>query len=361
MIYELQRQLNKESRYNEEYFTDFAAKMTFADSNFFLVVMPFMYNRMKKYQLKVDRKVKEIISKESIYYELIEMTKQHHLEVDTNLYYLSSFIISLTPMTPNIRILDEIMDVMKTIINKFTAHAGSTITDQEHFVDQLHLHFRPLFFRLLFKIPVNNPLTLEIKEKYHYIFNLVERSVGESIVGFNLTFSDSEIAYLTLHFASIYFQITKNRHNNILYQGSIYCPNGIGTSLLLKNELEVLLPNWSFETLSDLNLLNEVSKDSEIIFTTTIIPLNEIQERDIIIVPPILSARDQHTIIEKTSSIVGEKDSIKVAKVLQVVRSHVPENTMKKIMTELQESLEIEMEERKVLPMLSEITKPELI
>ncbi|MCB6288720.1 PRD domain-containing protein, partial [[Clostridium] scindens] len=94
---------------------------------------------------------------------------------------------------------------------------------------QLYSHFRPAYYRLLCRLPIFNPLCDKVREEYRELYQLVEETMKPFHVIFGGDIPAGEIAYLTMHFASIYsdqkaFEIAKQK------TALVVCSNGIGSS-----------------------------------------------------------------------------------------------------------------------------------
>src|SRR5699024_1899930 len=85
---------------------------------------------------------------------------------------------------------------------------------------------------------------------------------------------DSELAYLTIHFSSIYddLRVIKNKTEK---KALIICLEGVGTSALLYNELIDMFPNLDFYKPISASEFNHHDYKPDIIFTTKI--LKELQ------------------------------------------------------------------------------------
>ncbi|MFN1906230.1 PRD domain-containing protein [Clostridioides difficile] len=74
---------------------------------------------------------------------------------------------------------------------------------------QLYSHFRPAYYRLLFKLPIYNPICEKVKEEYKLVYRIVSNAMKEFCGLFGEEIQEEELAYLTMHFATL-FQIKKN-------------------------------------------------------------------------------------------------------------------------------------------------------
>ena len=97
-----------------------------------------------------------------------------------------------------------ISDMVGKIMTRFEYLSGVHYQDREEIFIQLYSHFRPAYYRLLFKLPIFNPLCDKVKEEYGELYQLMEETMKPFHVIFGEEIQSGEIAYLTMHFASIY-------------------------------------------------------------------------------------------------------------------------------------------------------------
>ena len=68
--------------------------------------------------------------------------------------------------------------IMDRIINQVKAYTGIEFRDSIQFRKDLYAHLYPAFYRLLFDIPLNNPLKEQILKDFNSLFHLVRRSLS---------------------------------------------------------------------------------------------------------------------------------------------------------------------------------------
>ncbi|MDK7113275.1 PRD domain-containing protein, partial [Bifidobacterium breve] len=66
--------------------------------------------------------------------------------------------------------------------------------------DNLTEHFSRTYLRIIKEVYMNNPLTSEIKTLYPYAFNVLFDIVQTLSQRADITLSEDEIAFLTIHF-----------------------------------------------------------------------------------------------------------------------------------------------------------------
>ncbi|WP_370294320.1 transcription antiterminator [Rossellomorea marisflavi] len=206
--------------------------------------------------------------------------------------------------------------VLNQILTKFEALACVTFTDRSSAYDALYLHLKPAYYRLLFNIPVANAHLNSIKKEYGELFTLVKKSVTplESLVGKYIP--DDEIGYMTLHFgAFIQNQHLPYRKNRAI----IVCPNGIGTSYMIKHKLQSLLPEIEIIRVMSIREFKE-HEGIGVDFVFSTVPLET--TKPVIIVHPVLNAIDQARVLQEVDTLIhcGRISTPKIDSLMQVIR-----------------------------------------
>lgn len=280
--------------------------------------------------------------------------------------YVTAWVLGLSTGNSQKKTFDRplILGIVRRLATRFEHLAGIRFLDNESITRRLYEHLRPAYYRLLFHLPIVNPLIQKIKDEYSEMYALVSEAIAPLKPLFKNTIPADEIAYLTVHFAASTFEeneeiVKKNR-------GIILCPSGIGTSLILLKELETLFPN--------IELTNREFRDSksldefDIIFTTTITAEILSCPKPFIVVSPILTPNEKYSLIGRVHSLLDNEKVIDptTRDILRVVEKHVNKTQFSKIESEVMYQLgsreaQVILEERGNLPLLSEITGPDLI
>ena len=146
-----------------------------------------------------------------------------------------------------------IADITGRIMSRFEQLTGIRAPCQEDMFTRLYSHIRPAYYRLLFGIPILNPLTEKVKQEYPDLYQIVARAVKPACSLAGREFPEDEIAYLTMHFAVLY----EGMHPAAATSRSralILCRNGVGSSAVLHAVLTELFPQLAFETADSLDL-----------------------------------------------------------------------------------------------------------
>lgn len=137
---------------------------------------------------------------------------------------------------------------------------------REELVTGLQKHIIPAYYRLKYGLCCDNSYTETIKRDYADLFILVKKALRplQEELGFDIP--DGEVSYFVIHFGG-YLQ----RHSQPLspYRAVIVCPNGVSSSLIIKEHLRTLFTKISFAEVTRLERLRELNPDSyDLIFST---------------------------------------------------------------------------------------------
>lgn len=129
----------------------------------------------------------------------------------------------------------DIRKISSNIIDSVEKYLEMKILDRDRLNRDLSNHLTPAISRLTMKLNIRNPLLDNIKDKYSNIFKACEKAceILKEIVNVS-TIPESEIAYITLHFAAA---IERTIEQEKVVAVTV-CPSGIGTSKLLASNIQ---------------------------------------------------------------------------------------------------------------------------
>ncbi|GGI18013.1 BglG family transcription antiterminator [Gottfriedia solisilvae] len=186
-----------------------------------------------------------------------------------------------------------IEDVLREIIEEFERLAFVHLKDKELLFQQLYIHFRPAYYRIMYSISSNNPLTKKVKKIYPELFHLTKKSLRpiEKLLGFSML--EDEVAYFTIHFGGwLRRQGTRLDERK---RAIVVCPNGIGISNILVSTLRELFPDILFLDVLSIRDMANYSIQYDLVFSTvhlrTKLPLY--------VIPPILDIQEKQKLRQK--------------------------------------------------------------
>lgn len=231
--------------------------------------------------------------------ELLKVRPTIKALTDTDIYYISAWIlgISVGDVEEDTADCAVIAEIVEKIMVRFESLSGIHYNNCENIFRKLYSHFRPVYYRLLFKLPIVNPLSERVKREYSDLYQLINETVRPFTGLFHKAILDAEIAYLTIHFTVIY---SKTIVSEVVprKKALIVCLNGIGSSAILYSELTELFPEMYFYP--PMESSHELDKELkiDIIFTTNdMLDLNiNIGDIPIIKVSPIMNFSERYQI-----------------------------------------------------------------
>ena len=201
---------------------------------------------------------------------------------------------------PDSSIINELVE---RIFDRFERLSGIRFKDKKTVKKQVYSHFRPAYYRLFFHLPIINPLSKKIVQEYPDLFQIVKETMKPIENLFGTMIPDEEISFLTIHFASLI-------DNNDEYQvkrkvGIIVCPNGIGSSAIIYNELKNLFPDMIFIGPIETNEIYQKKQDYDMIFTT--VPNMRLYslKKPVYTVNPIMTIDEKYNLVQEIQNGLG--------------------------------------------------------
>lgn len=221
-------------------------------------------------------------------------------------YYITSWILGISFGDINEDTKDCILisDIVGKIMTRFESLSGARYHNKQEIFIQLYSHFRPAYYRLMFKLPIYNPLCEKVKIEYGGLYQLVEETMKPLNVIFGDTIPDDEIAYLTMHFATIY---SGKKECEIASQkvALVVCSNGIGSSSILYNELTDMFPELHFLPPMESSRVRELNEHVDIVFATNYIANLDHIGVPIIRVSPVMNISERYQVVREVYMQLG--------------------------------------------------------
>ncbi|WP_066895164.1 BglG family transcription antiterminator [Clostridium nigeriense] len=245
----------------------------------------------------------------------------------------------------------EINLSVKYLIESISLIEGVDLLNDKQLFLGIVNHLRPAIYRMKNDIILVNPILNEIKAKYTKIFLELKKYVYLVENSFSCKFNDSEIGYLTIHFAAALERnkTIKSGKKNVV----IVCSEGIGTSQMI---LSTILKRFKVNVVgvtSKRYLDKVVAKNKVDLIISTILLNTKIKT---IVVNPIISNED----IEMLKDAIGEieEEDREISNVIETIRKSCIIKDEERLICDLRKLLnykdEIIIKER-YKPMLKEI------
>lgn len=198
-----------------------------------------------------------------------------------------------------------ISDIIGKIMTRFESLSGARYKNTEEIFIQLYSHFRPAYYRLIFKLPIFNPLCDKVKEEYKELYQLVDETMKPFHVIFGEEIPAGEIAYLTMHFATIYSSDKKDFEIARQKIALVVCSNGIGSSAILYNELTGMFPELHFLPPIETSHIQKINEHIDIIFATSYISHMMEVNIPVIRVSPVMTIAERYQVVREVYLQLG--------------------------------------------------------
>ena len=184
-----------------------------------------------------------------------------------------------------------IKSYINRLINIMEENVGVKFSEDKLLKENLYSHFSRTYLRLTKNIYLNNPLVNNIKKLYPFIFSVLFEVIETLHKESNITLSEDEIAFLTIHFQS---SIERNEEEQ--FRVVIACYYGLGVSNLLEAKISKL--NKQINVI-DIIKLEEVNgydfSNTDLLVTTNEIDKSKIMnDINVLIVTPLFSKEDEN-------------------------------------------------------------------
>lgn len=336
---------------------------------------------LNKYNLLVPNSRLDVIS---LYYKLLTMRNVKELE-------FSDYQISCLDNSNIIKVVKDIYDSLDIDWNKEEAcYLGAlllsiiqgniednNIPDLQNYIDHmidfvenklavnfdkkeilkksLEYHMIPAFYRILFDIPLKNPLLERIMTDYMFIFDIVKDSLEFLEDKLSKKIPNDEIAYLTMFFGG---NLKARKLDKKQFHAKVICPNGISASYMLKSQLKELFPEfiWSVDSYSSDNCLEDIDMIFSTIFMKADIP--------VYVTKPLLSIYEKNyllNIVNRDFNITNRKLP-NIDSILEIVQKYATINNYQQLEKELSSYINnYSSLERNNDPMLKDLLTKEYI
>ena len=256
--------------------------------------------------------------------------------------------------------MSGLKEVVQRMIHDFQLYSCVVFNDKKGLQENLISHIKPTFYRLKYGLSIANDLSDSIQTTYPDIFHLTKRVMKHLELYVGKAVPDEEAAYITLHFGG---WLTKEKKKvESKFRALIVCENGIGTSNMLRTQLENLIAGLNVITTLSMREYRTNEYEADIIFST-----NYIKEKDIpvIHVPAILTNLEKERVMQRMNELFDSKPTEKnrTDLLMDVIKRHATvheEDAMKKELVQLLEQTTPTIKELRK-PMLNELLTEQTI
>lgn len=197
---------------------------------------------------------------------------------------------------------DALLNITEQILNGFERYASIKLANREKAIETLYHHLKPAYYRMLFKIPITNPLLSEIKKEHDHLFTVVKEVMKPIEEVLNLKIPEDELGFLTLHFGGLLEQSSEKRQ--VVKRAIIVCPNGVSSSLMLETQLKSLFPqlHW-ISSLSTYDFNRMDAEAYDLVFSTVFLKT----EKPIFIMKPVMNETEKTELVQTVKQIIDQQ------------------------------------------------------
>ncbi|GMA08734.1 PTS fructose transporter subunit IIA [Tetragenococcus halophilus subsp. flandriensis] len=207
---------------------------------------------------------------------------------ETDLFYLSILFGTSVFTEEKER---EIRVAIFYSLEKLEKSYNENFLDNSRFMKILQKHVMICIQRVTVDVSIQNPLKEMIKNKYYLAYEYALFFANELSKLLSLKFSDEEISYFALHFQT-YIEEKKEEE---MYRAIVVCENGVGTSSLVRMQLEARFPSLKVKKVIPRYLIDKQDfKEIDLIISTH--HINKNLPKEVIYVNSVLSEKDFETV-----------------------------------------------------------------
>ncbi|PFJ02858.1 BglG family transcription antiterminator [Priestia megaterium] len=207
-------------------------------------------------------------------------------------HYLATVLLSAKVNVVNQADSDDwIRSIVKEMVSRFQAYACVVFEDRNRLEQNLYIHLKTAYYRLLYNIHLPNPMLSAIQTKYQDIVELTKKALLPLENSLQTRINEDEISYFALHFGGwMKKQEGRQKQKRIV----IVCANGIGTSRMLQYQLEQLLTDAELIGPMTVRDYEQFKETYDLVITTT--PLKK--RMNVMLVNPILTDDEKQRLID---------------------------------------------------------------
>lgn len=234
-----------------------------------------------------------------------ELLEYYHYDNEEGVSYLCAWILGLSmgDISEDNEDDDIIMDLIDHIRNRFESFSGIRFDHPEDVSKQLYRHFRAVYYRLYYKLPIVNPLSEKIKEEYRDLFLIVTETLKPIGALFGRAFPEEEVAFLTMHFASLATRFNEKKLKQKV--ALVVCPNGVGSSSITYTVLKSIFPEFKFLIPIETRDIDKMEDSYDIVFSTVPHIRLFYTKKPVYVVSPIMNSAEKYRLIRDVYREIG--------------------------------------------------------
>ncbi|GAA0179125.1 BglG family transcription antiterminator [Clostridium sediminicola] len=247
----------------------------------------------------------------------------------------------------------------RNLIDKVDKSISLNLTKDKQLYKSLLIHLEPMVYRIKYDIEIDNPILSNVKSNYMSLYEIVKSSSEIIEEGLGKKISDSEIGYLTIHFAAAIERIKNEDIKPV--KVILVCHTGYGTSELLSIQLTSIYHVKIIDVVSHKDLKDSLNRNqAEIILST--IHIEDQFDNKILCVHPILTDSDKEKLDKHF--LRAKESKIEIKNLIEIIKRSCTINDYKKLESDVEQLIKvgfINSNKREVGQMLKDIVFKETI
>ncbi|MEH7176833.1 BglG family transcription antiterminator [Neobacillus vireti] len=211
---------------------------------------------------------------------------------------------------------DLLIKLCQQLVFDFETKACIVFEKRDEAVHTLYQHFKPAYFRMKYRIPVENPLLDQIKSEHKDLYMIVKEILQPIGTLLNITIPEEEIGFVTIHFGALLERPKQEMPEK--KKAIVVCPSGISSSLMVKHQLESLFSEILVEkTLSLREFKEGTFDDYDLIFSTVRLET----KLPCFYVKPIMTPNEKHNLVNEVYQLLfgTHYHDVSVKELIQII------------------------------------------
>lgn len=189
------------------------------------------------------------------------------------------------------------VSIARKMIKRVSEVMNNHFDEDAELLDNLLAHLTEKLAKYKYGVIDPNPIVSEIRRSYPDMFEGVKNVCLEILTQFDVFLTDSDIAYIVLHFQAAYERKTGISKLKTL----VVCGTGRGTARLVRTLLENELKNLQVVGVYSITEVEKVMKTQNVDFVVSVLPID--LSIPVVVVNTIPTKHDLEAILEVTKSL----------------------------------------------------------
>lgn len=239
--------------------------------NQFAYFLLFYYYRQKERKfVQFHSDEMKVLQEDSIWKVSRTIAKRLQFEAEeTELCYLTIQLLGLSLGRSTVHDIgrDLLFKLCEQLVFDFESKACIAFEKKDEVIHTLYQHLKPAYFRMKYRVPINNPLLTQIQTEHKELYTIVKELLLPIGSLLSTTIPEEEIGFITIHFGALLQKPKQELPKK--KRAIVVCPSGISSSLMVKHQLESLFSEITVEKTLSLQEFQKVKVvDYDLLFST---------------------------------------------------------------------------------------------